>query len=74
MRETGVNPTLATTMIVVGFAPGQENCDGCSLCVDDAWCRGRKRCFITSEIIHFPKQRGLRCPLEFEEENDEQPV
>lgn len=69
-----MNPVTATTTLVIGFYPGMECCEGCDLCVDDSAYRGRKRCFITKEIIHFPRQRGVRCPLEFEEGNNEQPV
>ena len=63
----GVEPVRATLSVVVGFHPENVNCGGCTLCVDDAWNRGRKRCVITQEIIHYPSQIGLRCPLEFKE-------
>lgn len=65
-------PTVGTTTIMVGFHPENVCCEGCRLCRTDSGYRDRKRCVVTEEIINYPKQRGIRCPLVFEEENDEQ--
>lgn len=65
-------PTVGTATITVGFHPNNVCCEGCRLCRTDAGYRDRVRCMVTDEIIHYPKQRGIRCPLVFEEENNEQ--
>ena len=65
----GVIPKRMSVRLTIGFHPEQVNCDGCRCLIDDPGCRGRKRCFLTGEIIHYPKQRGVRCPLEEESEN-----
>lgn len=62
-------PARATLNVTIGFHPAKICCDGCPLCLDDAWNRGRKRCIITNEIIHYKEQIGTRCPLDFEGEN-----
>ena len=49
--------------IVVGFHPKNICCDGCPFCLADAFCRDRKRCIITDEVLYFTKEMGLRCPL-----------
>lgn len=59
----GVSPILMQITLLIGFHPDNVCCDGCRCLVDDQFTRGRKVCFITHEIIHYPKQRGMRCPL-----------
>lgn len=66
----GVTPVVFRAEVTVGFYPDNVCCDGCRILTDDTQCRGRKICFLTQEIIHYPKQRGLRCPLEAKEDND----
>lgn len=61
-----VIPIRATASITVGFHPDAVRCEGCPLCIADAAFKERKRCVLTNEIIIYPKQRGLRCPLEVE--------
>lgn len=63
----GVNPVVATLRAFIGFHPQQVNCSGCKLLIGDSFNRDRKRCVISGEIIHYPQQRGLMCPLSFEE-------
>lgn len=67
-----IEPVRGFLDAVVGFHPEQINCDGCKLLVSDYFTRDRKRCVITGEIIHYPKQRGLMCPLQFEEANPDE--
>lgn len=69
-----MEPRIATITMTIGFHPDNVCCEGCRMCRTDTGYRDRKRCVVTDEIIHYPKQRGLRCPLKFEEENNEQPV
>ena len=57
--------------IVIGFHPKAINCDGCPLCMTDAFNRDRKKCVLTDEVLFFTKEMGLRCPLVKEEPNDE---
>lgn len=64
-----VTPKAFCTLLTVGFHPENVCCDGCWCLVDDPHSRGRKICFLTNEIIYYPKQRGLRCPLEEVEPN-----
>lgn len=61
---TEIKPVTYSVTLQVGFHPDNISCEGCPFCLDDAAHRGRKRCVITSEIIHYPRQRGIRCPLE----------
>lgn len=61
---SGLTPKVMKTTIRIGFHPDNVCCDGCWMLTDDQFCRGRKICFLTNEIIHYPKQRGMRCPLE----------
>lgn len=69
-----IEPVCGFLEAVIGFHPEQINCSGCKLMVADYGNRDRKRCVITGEIIHYPNQRGLMCPLQFEEEqNDGKP-
>ena len=68
-----IYPVRAYLAVDVGFHPDQVNCNGCKLLVSDYFTRDRKRCVITGEIIHYPQQRGLMCPLEMEEENNGKP-
>ena len=63
----GVDPVCGFLEACIGFHPEQINCNGCRLLVTDYFTRDRKRCVITGEIIHYPQQRGLMCPLSFEE-------
>lgn len=65
----GVEPTRGLLKACIGFHPEQVNCNGCKLLVADYFTRDRKRCVITGEIIHYPQQRGLMCPLTIEEAN-----
>lgn len=60
----GVTPAVYRATVTVGFHPDNICCDGCWCMIDDPHCRGRKVCMLTQEIIHYPKQIGLRCPLE----------
>lgn len=69
-----IEPVCGFLEAAIGFHPEQINCSGCKLMVADYGNRDRKRCVITGEIIHYPNQRGLMCPLQFEEEqNDGKP-
>lgn len=60
----GVQPKLMRVLLRVGFHPDNVCCEGCWCMTDDPHSRGWKICFLTQEIIHYPKQTGLRCPLE----------
>ena len=59
-----VIPKVLAMTLQVGFHPDNVCCDGCWCMTNDPHCRDRKICFLTQEIIHYPKQRGLRCPLQ----------
>lgn len=69
----GVTPVGATLEAFIGFHPQQVNCSGCKLLIGDSFNRDRKRCVISGEIIHYPQQRGLMCPLKFEEDSNGKP-
>lgn len=69
MRE--VHPVVATLVYNVGFHPKNLCCAGCQFYATDPANRDRKRCQITTEIIHEPRAFGFKCPMIFEEDECE---
>lgn len=63
-------PVVGKAILTVGFHPKNVCCDGCDFCRTDAYNRNRLRCALTWEIIFDEKHLGMRCPLVFEEDEE----
>lgn len=68
------HPYVCEMTLRVGLDPNRPACASCPMLVDDAYSRGRKRCFATMEVIFDTNVMGTMCPLNHVESEETENV